>query len=379
VEELTECLQLFKENELGGDVTIPLASENPQWITIYGGGGVLSGPFAPEPQEQFEMMDRGESVEFEFGMAMRADRLAFLQKLYVDGLLNQEWATWQYDQVMDACAKGIVGCLIGGWWLTNGALQQQTEVTDPSQDWVQIFPPLGRDGMPNTGRVVLNYGIERCAVATGWAQCPEALVALCDWTIKSLDNYLTGTRGIKGKHWEWEGEEGNSAIVDLRSPAPNREYSGMPFSRIWSKDVQTTVNMLPPAVEPKDPAITPRVYKTANTRTQANVPEPGEYPTVARIDSWCPYMFDESIAYYADMETLTLEYFTRIIQGELEVEAGVKEYWDAWMASGGEIRIGEIKEQYDVWIAEHPEWTEPKAFFAPEFWNTERSFPPRKA
>jgi len=372
LEELEEVLRLFKAQNLGGDVTIPLAIENPLWTFA----SFLAGPWVPEPEEQFQMMERGEPIDRLYGSVMREGRLELLQRWFADGLLNPEWTTWKYDQVFDAASSGLIGCLSGGWWLTNGTLQTQVEVADPSQDWVQIFPPLGLKEAPHTGRVQAGGALERGLVVSSWSECPEAIVALADWENKSFENYLTARRGIEGKHWRW-GEGG--WIEELRSPAPNQEYSGM-RATTWTTEWSNRAAFLPPepGLEPKNPEINVRVRKTIHTRQQAHIPEEGEYPTITQIDHWLPYMFTESAVNEGDMQAVRDEYFTKIVKGELAVTAGLQEFWDKWMAGGGEVRLKEVTEQYAKWIADNPEWQDPQATLSPDHWNTEPVFAPRK-
>lgn len=149
----------------------------------------------------------------------------------------------------------------------------------------------------------------------------------------------------------------------------------------WTQEWWAKSELLPPVpgLEPKDPLITQRVLKTLHTRKQAHVPEEGEYPTITQIDHWLPYMFNESAQYEADLESLRDEYFAKIVKGELEVVAGLQEFWDRWHAAGGEARLAEVTEQYNAWIAANPEWEDPNASFSPDHWLTERQLPPAKA
>jgi ABC-type glycerol-3-phosphate transport system substrate-binding protein len=369
LEELEEVLELFKSNNLGGDVTIPLSLENPLWMA----SAVFAGQWAPEPAEQLKMIEAGENIEPQYGSAMREGRFDYLSRLYGKGLINPEYTTWSYQQVYDAATTGIIGCLMGGHGLTNGTLQQQVEVADPTQDWVQVFPPLALKDVPNSGRVQAAGAIERGIVVCSWAQAPEAIVALADWDNKSFDNYITSRYGIEGKHWKW-GDGG--WIEDLRTPAPNAEYSGM-RSTTWTTEWSNKAAFLPrqPGKEPKDVNYITRVRKTLHTRKEAHVPEPGEYPTVTQVDHWCPYLFTESATAEAELDAITQEYVTKIVKGEVAVQAGLAEYWDRWFAAGGETRMKEIQEQQSAWLAANPVWVENlEAAFSPDSWNTERVY-----
>jgi hypothetical protein len=368
LEELEEVLELFQSNNLGGEVTIPLALENPLWMAT----AVFAGQWVPEPEEQLKMLEAGENIEPQFGCSMREGRLDFLSRLYGKGLINPEYTTWSYQQVYDAATTGIIGCLMGGHGLTNGTLQQQVEVADPTQDWVQVFPPLALKDQPNTGRVQAAGAIERGIVVCSWAQAPEAIVALADWDNKSFDNYITSRYGIEGKHWKW-GDGG--WIEDLRQTAPNAEYSGM-RSTTWTTEWSNKAAFLPrqPGKEPKDVNYITRVRKTLHTRKEAHVPEPGEYPAITQVDHWCPYLFVESATAEAELDAITQEYVTKIVKGEVGVQPGLAEYWDRWFAAGGETRMVEIQEQQSAWLAANPEWLEPQAAFSPESWNTERVY-----
>lgn len=370
VEELEECLRLFKQRGLGGNVTIPFTNENPSWMQ----GACLNGPWVPEPEEQMALLAEGADV----GLAGNFDeeRLEMLQRWYKDGLLNNEWTSWKYDQVYDACARGMVGCVSGGWWVLNQEIREQVLPADPTQDWVHIFPPVGRKDVPNTGRVRAGGPMERGLVVTSWAPCPEAIVALADWDNKSFDNFLISRNGVPDKHWKW----GSGGWVEnLKSPPPNPEYSGM-RGTTWTQEWNAKRELLPPqpGQEPIDPNVTPRIYSVnIHTRKVAHVPEQGEYPVLGTVDRWCAYMYPESQATNGDRSTLASEYFAKIVNGELPVSAGRKEFFERWTAAGGDVNMRERMDQYNKFMEEHPEWKDPRATFAPDTWNTESNYPDR--
>jgi putative aldouronate transport system substrate-binding protein len=364
VEEFEEVLKLFRDRKLGGSVTVPFMIENPLWLR----GSTLMGPWVPEPVQQLQMLSEGrpllESPQFD------EERLTMFQRWYKEGLLNQEWTTWKYEQVYEACAKGMVGALSGGWGLLNGTgvLKTQVMKADPTQDWVQVYPPLARKGVPNTGRIRAGGPMERGLVVTTWAPAPEAIVALADWENKSYENYLTARLGIQGKHWKFTE---NGGVQDLRKTGQAAEYSGM-RSTTWTVEWQLKRSLAPPAAgqEPIDPNITPQVYKNIHTRADATKSGPGEYPVLGGVDRYLPYLFTQSQKFQGDMDTIANEHFTKIVNGQLSVADGRKQFMDKWMAGGGEVQIKEITDQFNKWIAAHPEWKDPKATFAPENWNT---------
>ena len=374
IEDLEECLRLFKDKKLGGDVTIACSPELGGWlIPSY----VLTGPFAPEPDEQLAMLQKGQDFEYEYGAAMRPARLELLQRWYKDGLLNPEWPTFKSEDNDGAVDKGLVGCVLGGHWYLNGHLNQVEHQIDPSQDWVQIYPPVSLKGKPETGRILAEIPVERAVVVTSWAECPESIVAFGDWMNKSWENYMLSNYGIEGKHWKFAD---NGAYVDLRSPAPNHEYSGM--RRIaWAPQWISKFNTLPAAVgnEPKDPMVVQRVYGPhIYNRTKTNVPQKGEYPMLVRLYHFVPWSFAKSAQYEPDLLALRNEYATKIIKGELDVTKGLQEFWDRWMQAGGEARLQEISDQYSAYAKAFPEMTDPKVFFSPENWNTEIKYPERR-
>lgn len=372
IEDLEECLRLFKQKNLGGSVTIPLASEQPGWINEF----LVVGPFVPEPEEQFKMLARGENIERLAGSVLREDRLEVVQRWYKDGLLNPEYATWKYEQTIDAINKGMVGCLFGIHTLTNGVLQTQVEKIDPKQDWVQIFPPPSRKGKPGTGRVNAGGVMARGTVFASWSACPEAMIAAYDWVVKDIKNYLLAVYGIEGKHWK-RGSGG--WIEDLRSPAPNLEYSGMRrvgrTTQIYLQERRLPVQ---PGKEPKDPEWLPRIYTNMHTRKQAHVPEPNEYPTITQVDHLCPYLITKSAKYRSDLNSLQFEYEAKLVRGTLAQGPGLKEFWTKWRSAGGDEYMKEVLDIYNKWIAQHPEWKDPRATFSPDSWNTTIKYPPKK-
>jgi hypothetical protein len=335
---------------------------------------VLQGPFAPEPDEQKQMMADGKDFEYEHGCAMRPARLELLQKWYVDGLLNPEWATFKQEDTQSALEKGYVGALLSGHWNLNGQLQIIQNTIDKTQDWVQIFPPLALKDKPNSGRILTEIPLERACVVTSWANTPEAIVAFADWQNKTWENYMLSYYGIEGKHYKWAD---NGAYVDLRKPEPNREYSGM-RRIVWAPQWQNKFLQLPapaeaPLLDPRIPKLIygPHIYNRPDTA----VPQPNEYPTLTRIFHFVAWNWKESSQFEPDLLAIRSEWATKIIKNEVGVTEGVKGFWDQWMAAGGETRVKEIGEQYSTYAAANPKMTDNKVFFSPENWNTTREYP----
>ena len=371
VEELEDALRLFKDKKLGGDVTIPFANENPLWMLA----SCLIGPWVPDPDKQLQMMQQG-GTPLLMQAAFDEERLTLLQRWYKDGLLNPEWTSWKYDQVYGAASKGIIGCISAGWWTLNTVIKDQVLKADPKQDWVQIFPPVGRKGVPNTGRLLAGAPMERGIVVASWAQAPEAIVALADWDNKSFENYMTSRSGIQGKHWKL-GEGGT--FVNLMTPGPKPEYSGV-RGTTWTSKWQIQRALMPAAAgqEPLDPKITPRIYRNAHTRADPAKPEKGEYPMIGLVDHYLPYQFNKTATLEGDLSTIANEQFTKIVNAGAPPAATIKDFWSQWRAAGGDARIQEISDQYTKWIGQHPEWKDPKATLAPDAWDTAASYPERK-
>ena len=151
-------------------------------------------------------------------------------------------------------------------------------------------------------------------------------------------------------------------------------------STTWTVDWQLKRNLAPPAAgqEPIDPNITPQIYKNIHTRKDATKAEPGEYPVLGGVDRYLPYLFTQSQKFQGDMDTIANEYFTKIVNGAAAASrtAPSSSATSGWPA-GGEVQIKEISDQFNKWIAAHPEWKDPKATFAPETWNTKWTYHPR--
>jgi hypothetical protein len=369
-EDFEEIMRLWKDKKLGGNVTIGVTAEL--------GGGIWttnttpsSGRWHPMPDKYIENVEKGRLNDLEFTWSL--ERLEMAQRWVKDGLLNSEWGTWKTDEVYSAATKGMLGGIWGTWGMVNGKLKTVVMAADPSQDWIQVFPPIGRKSTPNTGMVIAAGPIERAIVVTAWSPCPEAIVALADWENSSWENFTLARRGIEGKHWK---QEASGAITDLRNPQ-NPEYSGM-YGTAWMPKWQLKNNSLPaPANNPfADPEITARTIKNMLTRQVLNVPEAGEYPAIGAPDRYCPYVFAKSQSKQGDMDSISNEYLAKIYNGQAPAtQATVNEFYDKWLKAGGEIQVKEISDQFAPYIAKHPEWKDPKASYFPEVWNTTSKYP----
>lgn len=99
------------------------------------------------------------------------DALALLNSWYEEGLLDKQFATRTYDDIVALISSGQCGAYIGPWWSPFNTAQTSTYATKDAE-WINISAPVGSDGKINAintksygGFVVVRKGYEHPEIA----------------------------------------------------------------------------------------------------------------------------------------------------------------------------------------------------------------------
>lgn len=99
------------------------------------------------------------------------DALSLMHDWYEEGLLDKQFTTRTYDDIVALISSGQCGAYIGPWWSPFNTAQTSTYATDDAE-WVNLSCPIGSDGKINAintksyaGFVVVRKGYEHPEIA----------------------------------------------------------------------------------------------------------------------------------------------------------------------------------------------------------------------
>ncbi|MCI9231436.1 MAG: extracellular solute-binding protein [Lachnospiraceae bacterium] len=138
-DELYEVLKAFKEEK---GASVPMSAGN-WWLTSFGlGHGLLTSPFGLV-KGQFYQVDG--KVHYGYAEEAYKDALAYVNKLYTEGLLDPNFQTVDDNTVRANIMNGEAGVAIGnaGGYMGN---MLQTMEEDPTFDLNGFGPLVAKDG-----------------------------------------------------------------------------------------------------------------------------------------------------------------------------------------------------------------------------------------
>lgn len=203
-DEFYDVLTAFKTRDPNGNGDadeVPLSGSTDSWWSMP--HDWILNAFVYSDGENRLLMNNGK-VEAAFVKDEFKEGLAYLKKLYDEGLLDNAVFTQSYTSVHNYAAQDQIGVAPGGW---QGTFTSFT----PDGPWsnFEIMEPLaGPNGvkysfynpdLPSPGAFVITDKLKN----------PEILVRWADW-MYSLEGTLEVAIGKQGQHWRWAeaGEKG---------------------------------------------------------------------------------------------------------------------------------------------------------------------------
>lgn len=334
IEELEKILTAFTKNdpdENGKDDTYGMLpwNDNSNWNkTLFGAYG-----FAKEMN--LENDGKLMSADIYDGYKQAMLKLADWQK---KGLIDPEWTTMKEKTAWDKYKAGKIG-----YWVTqrayiaqeawtDGRAPQNILKADPNAKVLVCAPetgPEGKQGEPSwTPVTLLGDGMQISKKVTD--EQLARYLQLFDWMTYSDDSYWT-LYGEPGTHSDWQGEEGNSALV-VRPEFPAEE-GNMGF---WAYNFRSY----------------PGKHLTWLTypKTLELMNDFFNKPEVVEKLALRPYKYDLfqetelkelGDRYNAQLQTISDEFFMKGIVGDIDIEKEWDSYVKQWKESGGQAIMDE--------------------------------------
>lgn len=188
IEELEEVAKAFVDNDMGGDNTIGILGPTinsrlyNDFISSTNNMNNFDGIFqAYKSWPGFWIQGEDGNVVYGSTTQETKEALAELQKMYADGILDQELGVRK--DADEAWKSGKAGILFSPWW--HGYNVKDSVAIDPEAEWKAYPAPLAADGQwyPKLGGVGGSY----CVVRKGYEH-PEVVFL--------LNNFLRRDEGI---------------------------------------------------------------------------------------------------------------------------------------------------------------------------------------
>lgn len=188
------------------------------------------GGFNPELNPHYLSNVNGKLVYF-LKDSKWVDTLLYINKLYKNGLINQDAFTEKTDQLEEKLSNGRVGVFSSGAGMTDPVAKGRMawKTTDPQGDY-RCIEPFTANNVPVSDVWTSSYD------TLGWniicitknAKDPERIYAYFDWVISNEGQLIT-FNGPQGIIWDRLDEDGYPIFTKSRYELPKEEQDKIGF------------------------------------------------------------------------------------------------------------------------------------------------------
>lgn len=357
IEELETVAKAFVDNNLGGENTIGIVGptiNGAVYNTFLSINNLnnLDGIF-----QAFKSFPgywiQGEDGNVVYGSTTQEtkDALAELNKMYEDGILDQELGVRK--DADEAWKSGKVGILFSPWW--HGYNVKDGIANDPEMEWKAYAAPLADDGKwyAKLGGVGGYY----CVVRKGYEH-PEAAILLNNFLRVNEGKFQTETNldagYYPGRVVIAASDENSFSVQALWAEMKGEEVSE--FDPLNYKLLQADLDALPDCLEAPYDDLSIEKWNTENTSFgrlysllmgSAAVEEASEQGIVNKVYSVTYTPTETMERKWTNLKKKEDETFLKIIIGEEPIDA-FDTFVEEWNAEGGE----EITEEVQALVTE---------------------------
>ena len=315
LEEYENVLKAFRDQDPDGnkqnDTYGLIAYDNMLgWSHLFGAFGVIPGYWI-EKDGKLVMSDTQPEMK---------EALAYIQKLYKDKLIDNEWPITKIAAMNEKVANNQAGIYEASWAAPRSEINVSKQ-NDPNAVWVPISPPVGPNGKQG---VFGGPDYKSLAVVSSKAQNVDAILKVLDWMSvqDTIDKFVFGFDDL-GEGFMYDMADGKYAL--------NFENHNKYGYR------QQLMFMQPKELNAKKMESLGADFNLVNTiEHSVKYAIPNQY-----IGAPTPAMVDNQSA----LDKLRVETFTKIIVGELSVDA-FDNFVAEYNAKGGEAITREVQEWY---------------------------------
>jgi len=278
--------------------------------------------------------DADGKMQFDWIDPRAKEVLTFVAKLYEEKLLDQEFATRDYDSVMSMINQGMVGVITD--WVSyatqESAVSGIRDAGWPDAKYTVVMPPEGKNGykthLTTRNSTGGHWGISRDC------QNPADAMKLLDYIYASPEGILYTNYGIEGMSYTME--NGKPKFMDFVKNNPELGWQDALFSI---------------GAMPNVPYITQaEVFKDANSENAEMLDVINKIQAYVQIPMPIIMPTDEEAerldALMADIETYRTEMIFSFAMGKTSLDK-----WDEYVSTMKSINIDEVlqikQNQYD--------------------------------
>ncbi len=315
LEEYVQVARSFRENDPDGngkdDTYGIIAYENMLgWSHLFGAFGVIPGYWI-EKDGKLVMSDVQPEMK---------EALAFINSLYKEKLLDNEWPITDVAAYNEKVANNQVGMYEGSWAAPRNEINTSKQ-NDPGAVWTAIAPPTGPGGKQG---VFGGPEYKSFAVVSSTAANPDAILRMLDWLAVSdnIDKFVFGFDKL-GEGFMYDRVDGKYALN-----FENHNKYGYRQQLMFMQPKELN--------EKKMEALGADFNLVGTINNSVKYGIPNRYvgaPTPSMVEN------------LSGLEKLRAETFTKIIVGELPVDA-FDDFVAEYNANGGEAMAAEVQEWY---------------------------------
>lgn len=332
VAKIAEAFATLDPDENGKDDTIGLNIDS--LYTYFGADSIFWAFGAGNAgQKYWQKLDDG-TVGYSMVQPENKEALKWLNNLYENGWLNQDFSTMQISDYSQLIASGKVGMFYGCHWYANFMDAVRDDIKD--QDWIAVLAP-GTDGNPASVYASVDTNGLYCVNTN--CEHPEAIMALFNAYAEKLfgenndfDNFFAIEEN--SNLWQCGPFSFLAADVDIK---PHREMkqaladgttdqlTGTAKS-YWEQIQNGSLNYkLEFGPENSCFNLVDETYPDIIVWNQYQ-----GVPTVTQSTNW------------GGMQEIIDTAYISMINGETDIDTGFDQMVDAWMAAGGEAVTAEV-------------------------------------
>ena len=240
------------------------------------------------------------------------EALAYISKLYSEGLVDPEWVTTKSEaQLIEKAMKNDFGST-HRWWTWEPKVENEMKKVDPNVEFRRIAPPIGPDGQSGVRGVGL---VNTAIVILKSAKDPEAAMQFLNYyhTDKGM---MTAYTGVEGIHWEQK----------------DGKYVTLPQFEEDAKWIQWYS-----LFENEQPLLEVETYLVQSRRDSL------KWPVITNAADGL--ITNAQIQYGADLQELVENVFTKIIRGEVDINE-FDSFVEQYNLNGGSEWIEEVNDLY---------------------------------
>ncbi len=198
LEDFYDVLKAFKEQDPNGNGEadeIPLVASDARRTDAESPGlSMFDASFGID--EDFYVSDDGSEILFGATDSRMKDALTYLNRLYSEGLIDQEYLTRDY-----ASYEGLITSSRAGMWIAWGvAVEDVGTIEDPNAELSIILPPAGEDGQIRVYSQMPQTRTNALAISKD-SQVKEHIMEIWNYVFSEEGTILTNY-GVEGETYE---------------------------------------------------------------------------------------------------------------------------------------------------------------------------------